>query len=142
MPDMEHEFSIVLRIDPFQRVEYLEMPAFRRDRPSIPHLSALLGYVLPFAHIVAPLLIWVHKRTTIPGVDDAGRESLNFQLTVSLFGLVGIMLSAVFVGLVLIFALVVFHFCATVVAALHAQRGEVYRYPLALRIIAPERRDL
>lgn len=106
------------------------------------HLSALLGYVVPFAHILAPLLIWVSRRSTIPGVDDAGRESLNFQLTVSLFGLVGIMLSAVFIGLVLIFALVVFHFCMTLVAALSAQRGEVYRYPLTLRIIGTAGRKL
>lgn len=106
------------------------------------HLSALLGYIVPFAHVLAPLLIWIAKRNTTRGIDDAGRESLNFQLTVSLFGLVGIMLSAVFIGLVMLFTLVVFHFCMTLVAALRAQRGESFRYPLTLRIVGPVNREL
>ena len=63
-------------------------------------------------------------------------ESLNFQLTVSLFGLIGIMLSAVFIGLVLLFALVVLHVSMTLVASLRAQRGERVRYPVNIRIIS------
>ena len=101
------------------------------------HLGALLGYILPFGHILAPLVIWVTKRQQVPGVDEAGRESLNFQLTVTFFGLIGIMLSAVFVGLVMVFMLVVFHFSMPLFAALRAQRGERARYPVNLRIISP-----
>lgn len=128
-------------------VEAVGIPATENDRAErvwcmLCHLSALFGYIVPFANVLAPLLIWIAKRNTTRGVDDAGRESLNFQLTVSLFGLVGIMLSAVFVGLVLLFALVVFHFCLTLVAALRAQRGESFRYPLTIRIVAPASREL
>lgn len=101
------------------------------------HLSALLGYLVPFAHVLVPLIIWVSRRNAIPGVDDAGRESLNFQLTVSLFGLIGVMLSAVFVGLVMLFVLVVFHVSMTLFATLQAQRGKQVRYPVCLRIISP-----
>ncbi len=100
------------------------------------HLSALAGYLLPFGHVLLPLLIWVTKRAKVRGVDDAGMESLNFQLTVSLFGLIGIMLSAVFIGLVLLFALVVLHVSMTLVACLRAQRGERVRYPVNIRIIS------
>ena len=101
------------------------------------HLSALLGYIIPFAHVVAPLVIWNARRSTVRGVDDAGRESLNFQLTVSLFGLIGIILSAIFVGLVMLFVLVVFHVSMTLFASVRAQRGEEVRYPVCIRIISP-----
>lgn len=99
------------------------------------HLSALLGYVIPFGHIIGPAVIWVTRRDSVPGVDEAGRESLNFQLTVTLFALVGVMLSLVFVGLVLLGAVIVAHFCLTVCASVKAHRGGLVRYPLNLRII-------
>jgi uncharacterized Tic20 family protein len=99
------------------------------------HLSALLGYVIPLAHVLAPLLVWASRRSAVPGVDEAGRESLNFQLTVSLFGLIGVVLSPVFIGLILLFAVVVLHVSMTLFAALAAQRGETVRYPVNLRII-------
>jgi len=101
------------------------------------HLTALLGYIIPFANIVAPLVIWITRRNTVRGVDDAGRESLNFQLTVSLFGLIGVMLSAIFVGLVLLFVLVVFQVSMVLFASVRAQRGGEVRYPVCIRIIGP-----
>jgi len=101
------------------------------------HLGALLGYILPFGHILAPLVIWITKRRQVPGVDEAGRESLNFQLTVTLFALIGIMLSTVVIGLFMLFVLVAFHFSLTLFAALRAQRGEQVRYPVNFRIISP-----
>ena len=99
------------------------------------HLGALVGYILPFGHIVAPLIIWMNTRDKVAGVDEAGRESINFQLTVTLFALIGVMLSAVFIGLVLLFMIVVFHVSMTLYASLRAQRGGEFRYPLNLRMI-------
>ena len=99
------------------------------------HLSALLGYVFPFGHIIAPLVIWMVKRSYVAGVDEAGRESLNFQLTITLFALVAVMLSAVFIGFVLLFVIVVFHFSMTLHASLRTQRGFKFIYPLSIRII-------
>ena len=102
------------------------------------HLGALTGYILPFGHIIAPLLIWMNTRGKVPGVDRAGRESINFQLTVTLLALIGVMLSVVFVGLVLLFATVVFHVSMTLYASLRAQQGDEFRYPLNLRMIKPD----
>lgn len=101
------------------------------------HLSALLGYIVPFGHIIAPLMIWVKKRDPVPGVDRAGRESLNFQLTVTLLVLIAVMLSVVFIGLVLLFVIIVFHVAMTLHASLKAQRGIDIAYPLNIRMIKP-----
>ena len=101
------------------------------------HLSALVGYILPFGHIVFPAVVWMARRDRVEGVDAAGRESLNFQLTMTLFTLVGVLLSVVFVGLVLLFAVVVFHVSMTLRASLRAQRGLEVRYPLNIRLIKP-----
>ena len=99
------------------------------------HLSALLGYVFPFGHIFAPLAIWMLKRNQVTGVEKAGRESLNFQLTITLFTLVAVMLSALFIGFILLLVIVAFHFSMTLRASLRAQRGFDFTYPLNIRII-------
>ena len=99
------------------------------------HLGALLGYVFPFGHIIAPLALWMLKRNHVAGVDKAGRESLNFQLTITLFALVAIMLSIVFIGFVLLFLIIAFHFSMTLYASLRAQRGLDFSYPMTIRII-------
>ena len=99
------------------------------------HLSALLGYVFPFGHILGPLGVWMLKREQVQGVEEAGRDSLNFQLTVTLMALIGIMLSVVFVGVILLFLTVVFHFSMTLYASIRAQRGATVTYPLTIKMI-------
>lgn len=99
------------------------------------HLSALLGYILPFGHLLGPLAIWLAKRDTLPGVEHAGRGILNFQLSVTLYVLVGLFLSFFLIGLLVLFLVVVTHFAAVLYAALRAQHGADVRYPLTLTFI-------
>lgn len=52
------------------------------------HLSALAMFLFPFGHVVGPLLIWLSKRDSDPEINEHGRASLNFQLSVTLYGMV------------------------------------------------------
>lgn len=45
------------------------------------HLSTLVGMVIPFGNIFAPLIIMMTKGKESPLVDDQAKEALNFQLT-------------------------------------------------------------
>ena len=49
------------------------------------HLSALIGFFIPFGHIIGPLIIWLIKKDTSKLVDDQGRESLNFQISLTIY---------------------------------------------------------
>jgi hypothetical protein len=100
------------------------------------HLLGFLGLVLPLGNILGPLVLWLLKREGNPFVDDQGREAVNFQITVTLAALVSAALMMVLIGFVLLFALAVYWLVVTIVAALHASRGEAYRYPLTLRLIS------
>lgn len=100
------------------------------------HLSALCLYVgVPFGHIIGPLFVWLAKRGEFDRVDDQGRESLNFQLSVTVYALLIAPLMFIGIGYLLIAALAAFHFVFTVVAAVKASGGTRYRYPLAIRFI-------
>jgi hypothetical protein len=53
------------------------------------HLSALVaGMVVPFGHLIGPLVVYLTQRERSAFVASHARASLNFQITVSIAGLV------------------------------------------------------
>jgi uncharacterized Tic20 family protein len=100
------------------------------------HLSALAGIVLPtFGHILGPLIVWLVKKDTMPFVDDQGKESLNFQLTVTIALFVSGLLCFVLIGLVLLPAVILADVILVILAAIKANEGVAYRYPYNIRFI-------
>ena len=57
------------------------------------HLSALAGYVIPFGNIAGPLLVWLLKKDEYSLVNEQGKESLNFQLSLLIYMLIGFLTS-------------------------------------------------
>ena len=99
------------------------------------HLSALLGYLLPFGQLIGPAVVWMAKRERSGFVDAHGREALNFQISVMLYTVVALIACFVLIGFLLLFALVLFHVAMTLYASLRAQQGDAVRYPMALRVL-------
>ena len=53
------------------------------------HVGALSLYLgIPFGHIVVPLVIWLIKKNEFPYVDEQGKESLNFQISMTIYALI------------------------------------------------------
>lgn len=108
----------------------------------IVHLSGLAGYLgNGIGSIVAPLVIWLWKKDELPTVDEQGKEALNFNITVAIYGMLlfGLSLVTLGIGMILtvpaIFALGIFHAVCVIVAAVRANRGEPFQYPLTIRLI-------
>jgi len=99
------------------------------------HLLSLIGYFSLLGFVVAPLVLWLAKRHEDPFVDDQGRESVNFQITVFLLLVVSMVLTLVAIGFILLPLIFLFHLVFTVIAAMRAHRGEAYRYPLVVRFL-------
>jgi uncharacterized protein len=106
------------------------------------HLTALAGLVIPFGNLIGPLIIWQMKRNEFPSVDEHGKESLNFQLSVLIYMLAGgvIALVGMFfcIGWLLFPVLIALHFGAlifAVIAGIKANDGMTYQYPVNLRLI-------
>lgn len=100
------------------------------------HLTALSAYVgIPFGHIVGPLVIWLIKKDELPFVDDQGKESLNFEISMSIYALIAGLLCLILIGFVLLFALIIAHVVFVILATVKASNGERYRYPLTIKFI-------
>jgi glycerate dehydrogenase len=100
------------------------------------HLSALTLFVgIPFGNLLGPLLVWLLKRNEYPLVDEHGKESLNFQLSMTIYALFAALLIIVLIGIPLLVALAVIDAVLVVIASIKASNGEAYRYPLTIRLI-------
>lgn len=100
------------------------------------HLSALLGYPLPgLGALIGPLLVWLWKRDSSSFVDDQGKESLNFQITMLLAFIVSIFLALVLIGFLFLWLIPIVDLIFIIVASIKAANGERYRYPFCLRLI-------
>ena len=100
------------------------------------HLLALSTFIgIPFGNIIGPLIIWAIKKDEHPFVDDQGKESLNFQITMTIVAIVAFILVFLFIGIPLLIALAIFVLVMVIVAAIKANEGVAYRYPLTIRFI-------
>ncbi|MBN1806973.1 MAG: DUF4870 domain-containing protein [Sedimentisphaerales bacterium] len=100
------------------------------------HLAGLAGILLPATgNIVAPLVIWQIKKEDNPFIDEQGREAVNFQISISIYFILSILLCIICVGAFLVAATILFFFVFSLIAAVKANNGCHYRYPLTIRFI-------
>jgi uncharacterized Tic20 family protein len=111
--------------------------------PMLCHLSALAALILPAGgHLLGPLVVWLIRKNNSPRVDAEGKESLNFQLSITLYsallGVLGVATLIILVGF-LFLALATLVYVAGLVLAVYAaietSNGRTYRYPFCLRLL-------
>jgi uncharacterized Tic20 family protein len=99
------------------------------------HLSALIGHIIPFGHILAPLAILIWKKEQMAFVGDQAREALNFQISMTIYGAIAFLLLFVAIGFVLLPLIWVLDIIFTIIAGVKANDGVLYRYPMTLRLV-------
>lgn len=99
------------------------------------HLSAFAGFIIPFGSIIGPIVVWSIKRDQYPLVDDQGKEAINFQISMLIYFIASAILVLLLVGIPLLIAIFFFRIIITVVAAVKANEGVRYRYPLSIRFV-------
>ncbi|MFP6872938.1 MAG: DUF4870 domain-containing protein [Verrucomicrobiales bacterium] len=99
------------------------------------HFSVLSMFVFPFGNILAPLIIWLIKKEEMPFVENQAKEVLNFQISITIYLIVAALLIIILVGIPLLIGIGIFNIVITIIAAIKANEGKNYRYPINLRII-------
>ncbi len=109
------------------------------------HLSSLVALIgVPFGNVLGPLIVWLIKRDASPSVDSHGKEAFNFHLSWTLYWLISTtvvgILCIFLIGLLLLPFLILAYLIGifamlilSVVGAVKAGNGELYRYPLTIR---------
>ncbi len=101
------------------------------------HLASLAIFLgVPFGNIFGPMVIWLIKRGELPAVDMHGKESMNFQISMTIYYVIAGVLCTILIGFLFLAALFILHVIFVIQAAVAADRGELYRYPLTIRFIS------
>lgn len=100
------------------------------------HLSTFVGIIIPLGNIFGPLLIWQIKKDEFPETNYHGKEALNFQISMTLYLIVSGILVWLLIGIVFLIILGILDIIFTVIAAVKANDGIRYRYPLSIRFIS------
>ena len=104
---------------------------------------AMLAHLLGILGPIGPLIIWMIKKDQLPFVNDQGKESLNFELTiligwaalfvVTLVGSFTVIIGCL--GSILMLGLFVTNAILCVMGGMKANTGVAYRYPINFRFI-------
>lgn len=129
-------------IVPFREATTAMTEQDEKNLVMLAHLSSLAGYVVPLLGVIAPLAIWLWKKDESELVAEHAKESLNFHLTIWIY--VTVLGSSVGIGIFCFPFLLAVPFLALlaladvilpIVAAVKANDGEFYRYPLTFRLL-------
>lgn len=104
------------------------------------HLSPFLTFFVPIPgmSVVAPLVVWLMKKDTMPYVGAHARAALNFNISFLIWGvaavIVGLLLFVVGVFLTLPLVGLVW-FILTIIGTVKAANNELYQYPLTIEFV-------
>ena len=105
----------------------------------VAHLSAFSCYITGIGVILGPLIVWLAKRDGNPFVNDQAKEALNFQISIIIYAAAAVLLCFTIIGMIIgipvLAVLHVFQIVCMIIAAIKANDGIAFRYPLTLRLV-------
>ena len=99
------------------------------------HLSAFAGFFFPFGGIIGPLICWLSRKDDSTWVNENGKASMNFQLSILLYLVLAAPLCIIIIGFPIIALIVTLKIICIVIASVKASKGEEFKYPLSIPFI-------
>ena len=92
------------------------------------HLSLLFFWPLS-------IVMWVTNKDNNEVIDSHGKNLANFLISYTIYYFVSYLLIFVLIGILTIFILAALFIIFTIIGAIKAGKGEIYKYPLSIEII-------
>lgn len=106
-----------------------------RNWGMLSHIAAFAGLIIPIGNIIGPLVVWLMKRHESDFVGHHGKESLNFQISITMYLIVSALLTLILIGFFLLIAVFIADLVLIIIAAIRASNGEQYSYPFTIRFV-------
>lgn len=99
------------------------------------HLSQLANVLIPFAGIIAPIVIWQIKKDEMPALDAHGKMVTNWLISSFIYLVVSGVLTVILVGLLGLLAVAVMGVVFPIIGGIKANNGELWEYPLTIKFL-------
>ncbi len=110
----------------------------QRDHTTVAllHYAQLLNAITGIGGLIAAAIIWQMKKDEIAGMDENGREVMNFQISLILYtAAAGILVFALGLGLLLYPLIYLAGIAFPIIGGIRAANGSFYRYPSIIRFL-------
>ena len=114
--------------NPYQTAQPLT-PADEKLWATLVHVGGI------FFNFVPALIGYLMLKDRGPLVRQHTTTALNFQITLAIAGVVGAITFLLIIGIFIIFAAAVVNIIFSIIAAVAANKGESYEYPLAIKFL-------
>lgn len=100
------------------------------------HLSQLSTFVIGFGSLIVPLILWASNKNDVHEMDEQGKQIVNFQLSMIIYGIISIPLILVFgLGLLLLLTVAILSFVMPIVNAIKVSNGDEPYYPMSFKLL-------
>ena len=80
-------------------------------------------FFISWAHLLGPLIVWLAKRGDSPEIDEHGKESLNFQISMLIYDAIAVILCFVLIGIPILILLWVLNTIFVIIASIQASEA-------------------
>jgi len=99
------------------------------------HIAQYAGYIVPLAGWILPIMMWATNKDKSDLIDKHGINIINWMISCLIYAVLSTFLIIFIVGIFALWALLLCSLIFTILAAVKAANGEVYKYPLAIEFI-------
>jgi hypothetical protein len=110
------------------------LPEQERTWAVVAHVGSFLAAYVALGFL-CPLIVLLVKGNDSAFIRQHAVESLNFQITAAILTVVFAILIIVVIGIFLLIALGIAYVVLVILASVAASRGQLYRYPVSLRLV-------
>ena len=99
------------------------------------HLSQLSSIVIPGLGFILPVVMWVVNKDKSDTIDQHGKVTVNWLISLVIYYAMCFILIFIIIGAFAIWVLALLNIIFAIIAALKANNGELWVYPLSIRFL-------
>ncbi|AEA97890.2 DUF4870 domain-containing protein [Alteromonas mediterranea] len=99
------------------------------------HVSQLSSFVIPSLGIILPIVLWIAHKDQNEDINQHGRVTANWLLSLLVYSVICFILTFIIIGALGFIALGLLNVIFAIVAAVKANKGELWVYPLSFQFI-------
>lgn len=115
------------------REEYWGMPL--NTYCMLIHLSQLSSIVIPGLGFILPIVMWATNKDKNHAIDEHGKVTVNWLISLFIYSIVCGILVFLVIGIFGLILLGLLNFIFAIIAAIKANDGQVWVYPLSIKFL-------
>lgn len=97
------------------------------------HISQFAGFIVVGLGFIIPIVMWLINADKSEAVNRHGKNIANFMLSMLIYIVISLILCLLLIGIPMLVALGIIEIVFIIIAAIKANNGEYWRYPLSIQ---------